>query len=380
MPGDPGEYDLIYTMNQKRTIIARVPISVAGVEFGLTAPDAAVAGSTIQVDWTGPDYQNDYIDIAELDAKDNKYINYTYTREGSPLGLEMPVEPGTYQIRYILSQDRSVMASRTIEVTGLEVTVEAQDSAIAGETIVVDWSGPDYQNDYISVAEIGQADNAYKGYTYTREGSPLNLLLPLEAGDYEVRYILSQDRTVAARRPLRIDPVSATLSAEAQTPAGGMLVVDWEGPGYQSDFIAISEPGQQEGAYKTYTYTRDGSPLKVQVPAKPGSYELRYVASTIGRKMISKTALEVTPVEATIEVKPTAGPGGVLEVNWTGPGYPQDYLTISKAGDKGYISYVYAREGSPILLKLPDQPGNYEVRYVLGQGRTVLTTSPVKVE
>jgi Ca-activated chloride channel family protein len=230
------------------------------------------------------------------------------------------------------------------------------------------------------VAEVGQANNAYKGYTYTREGSPLKLLLPLEAGDYEVRYILSQDRTVAARRPLRVDPITASLAADAQTPAGGTLVVTWEGPGYQADFIAISEPDQLEGAYKTYTYTRDGSPLKVQVPAEPGSYEVRYVASTVGRKMIAKTELEVTPVDATIDVEATAAPGGVLEVNWTGPGYPQDYVTISKAGDNGYVSYVYTREGSPILLKVPEISGDYEVRYVMGQGRTVLTASPVKVE
>ena len=96
--------------------------------------------------------------------------------------------------------------------------------------------------------------------------------------------------------------------------------------------------------------------------------------------MIAKAALEVTPVEAMIDVSATSAPGDVLEVNWTGPGYQKDYLTISKAGDRGYISYVYAREGSPILLKVPEETGDYEVRYVLGQGRTVLTSVPVKVE
>ena len=96
--------------------------------------------------------------------------------------------------------------------------------------------------------------------------------------------------------------------------------------------------------------------------------------------MIAKSELEVTPVEATVDVEASAVPGGVIEVNWTGPGYPQDYLAISKVGDKGYVSYVYAREGSPILLKAPDKPGNYEVRYVMGQERTVLTANPVKVE
>ena len=318
--------------------------------------------------------------MAEIGANNNKYINYTYTRDGSPLGLQMPVDPGTYQIRYILSQDRKVMATRNIEVSGLEVSVDAPETAIAGDTITVDWTGPDYQNDYVSVAEVGQADNAYKGYTYTREGNPLQLLLPLEAGDYEVRYIISQDRTVAARQPLRIDPVTATLSAKASAPAGGALTVNWEGPDYQADFIAISEAGSKESQYTTFTYTREGSPLNVQVPAEPGNYELRYTASTVGRKVITSQSLEVTPVAANVDVDASASPGDILEVNWTGPGYERDYLTISKAGEKGYISYVYAREGSPVLLKVPDEPGDYEVRYVMGQGRTILTASSVKVE
>jgi Ca-activated chloride channel family protein len=56
------------------------------------APETAVAGSTIEVAWEGPDYDNDFISVARPD--DSGYENYTYTREGAALDLLMPTEPG----------------------------------------------------------------------------------------------------------------------------------------------------------------------------------------------------------------------------------------------------------------------------------------------
>lgn len=44
------------------------------------------------------------------------YINYTYTRDGNPLRLRMPDEPGTYELRYSF-RDRQVIHTRPITVT-----------------------------------------------------------------------------------------------------------------------------------------------------------------------------------------------------------------------------------------------------------------------
>ena len=98
--------------------------------------------------------------------------NYTYTREGTPLDLVMPTEPGTYEIRYIMNQDRTILATRTIEISAVAASLTAPDTASVGETIEVAWDGPDYQNDFISVARTDD-ERGYENYTYTREGSPL---------------------------------------------------------------------------------------------------------------------------------------------------------------------------------------------------------------
>jgi Ca-activated chloride channel family protein len=151
MPTEPGTYELRYVANQDRTVLATRVIEVVGHHRqSLMAPETAVAGSTIEVAWEGPDYANDYIAIARPD--DNGYENYTYTREGAALDLLMPTEPGTYELRYVANQDRTVLATRVIEVTAISASLVAPETAVAGSTIKVTWEGPDYDNDFISVA------------------------------------------------------------------------------------------------------------------------------------------------------------------------------------------------------------------------------------
>jgi Ca-activated chloride channel family protein len=99
---------------------------------------------------------------------DSGYENYTYTREGAALDLLMPTEPGTYELRYVANQDRTVLASRVIEVVAVTASLMAPETAVAGSTIEVAWEGPDYDNDFIAIARPD--DSGYENYTYTREG------------------------------------------------------------------------------------------------------------------------------------------------------------------------------------------------------------------
>jgi Ca-activated chloride channel family protein len=81
----------------------------------------------------------------------------------------MPTEPGTYELRYVANQDRTVLASRVIEVVAVTASLMAPETAVAGSTIEVAWEGPDYANDFIAIARPD--DNGYENYTYTREGA-----------------------------------------------------------------------------------------------------------------------------------------------------------------------------------------------------------------
>ena len=79
-------------------------------------PATAAAGSTIRVAWSGPDYRSDYIAVAAPGAEGSSEITHAYTRAGSPAQLKLPDESGTYEVRYILHQSRSILAREKIEI------------------------------------------------------------------------------------------------------------------------------------------------------------------------------------------------------------------------------------------------------------------------
>ncbi|MDJ0820505.1 MAG: VWA domain-containing protein [Paracoccaceae bacterium] len=376
MPPEPGTYELRYVMADGRQILATQTITVTPAEATLEAEASALAGAELPVTWTGPDYRNDYIAISE--PGDRGYENYAYTRNGSPGSLTMPAVPGTYELRYVMAQDRTVLATKMIEVTAVTATLDAPEQATAGEELTVGWTGPDYRNDYLSVARPG--DDRYENYTYTREGAPLDLTMPLTPGTYELRYIMAQDRTVLATKVIEVVEVGARLTTPETARAGARIVVDWDGPGYERDYVSVARVGDPR--YEAYTYTRQGNPLLLQMPPLPGEYEVRYVAASGGESVLVRKPITLTEVSATLEAAESGPAGGNLAVHWEGPEYRDDYIAVSAVGasDSDYETYVYTREDSPTIIKLPEAPGAYELRYYMGKGKRVIARRPVTVE
>jgi len=373
MPTVPGEYELRYVLHQDRVTMAVQPITVTDVSASLTAPDTAEAGSTVQVGWDGPNYDNDYITVSK--PGDDGYENFTYTRAGNPLDLLMPTEPGDYELRYVVRQDRSVLATRTITVTDIGASLTAPDTAEAGSTVQVGWDGPNYDNDYITVSKPG--DDGYENFTYTRAGNPLDLLMPTEPGDYELRYVVRQDRSVLATRLITVTKISGALTAPATAEAGSTVQVGWEGPDYDNDYITVSR--LDDDGYETFTYTRAGNPLDLVMPPEPGEYEIRYVVRQ-DRSVLARQAITVTEIEATLVGPDTVTVGATIDVGWTGPDYDRDFISVGPQDGGRYMTYTYTSQGNPLRLTVPTEPGTYELRYQLGQGNGILTSVPITVE
>jgi Ca-activated chloride channel family protein len=376
MPPEPGDYLIRYIMREGRTVLSSQPVTVTEAAASVTAPETAVAGATVPIPWQGPDYEGDYIAVAPLEEAG--YINYAYTAKGATAQLVMPPEPGTYEVQYVMRQGRTVLASRIVTVTEAAATLQAPESASAGAALPVTWSGPDYEGDYIAVSRPDDA--GYEAYAYTRTGSPARVTMPAEPGVYELRYVMRQDRTVIARRAITVSAVSASLAAPERARAGAPVLVDWQGPGYQPDYITVSTPGEEGHIF--YAYTRNGNPALLQLPIEPGDYELRYVAASDGRVVLARRSITLEPVEASLSAGATGPRGGRLGVLWEGPDYKGDFIALSVAGDPDnkYASYAYTSEDSPLQLRLPDLPGQYELRYVTGQGKRVLARQAVTVE
>jgi len=379
MPPEPGTYEIRYVLDQRRLAIARATIEVLPVAASIQIPDQASAGDTLTVTWSGPNYKGDFLSTARPDVRNSLYETYTYTSYGSPTELTMPAEPGEYEVRYVMSQGSTVIFRKGITILPVGAALEMPDTAAIGEPVLITWRGPDYELDFVSVARIGDRDSKYLGYAYTSKGSPLRLKMPTTPGRYEVRYVQNQDSTVLVRREIEIVPLEVRLTLPASAKVGETVLVEWDGPGYDLDYMTVAEIGSRDSKYLYYTYTRDGSPLHLQMPATPGDYEIRYVANASPDAVLASAVITLEPVDAAISAAASGAAGTSLEVQWQGPDYKGDYIAIAPRGGDRYQTYTYAREGSPLAVRLPDEPGDYEIWYVMDVGSTVLARQDLTV-
>lgn len=350
----------------------------------LAAPDDAAAGAKVKVDWKGPGHDGDYLTVATPEMAPGKHVNYTYTKRGNPAELEMPTEPGRYEIRYIWRGQKNrqevILASRVVEVAAVQASLSAPDESVAGTTIKIDWTAPGYDRDYLTVAVPGDKGGKYVSYTYANRGNPTELRLPVDAGDYELRYILGQDETILASRPIKVVAAHSSVTAPTEARIGQTIEVAWQGPGADRDYIALARPGADPGDYLSYTYTNRGNPLELDMHSEPGSYELRYIAAGDREKVLSSQTITLSGHDVALTVPATAPKAAEVTVDHTGPGYDRDYIGIAKSGEDGYVTYTYVRGNAQVRLRTPEEPGAYEVIYYLGRDDVPLARVPLTIE
>ncbi|MDR9439402.1 MAG: vWA domain-containing protein [Halomonas sp.] len=348
----------------------------------LTAPDEAPAGSVIEVAWTGPDDDRDYVTIVEAGAPEGSHTDYTRTRHGSPLTITAPDALGNHEIRYVLQQSGRTLARQPVTLTPASASVTAPEEAVTGSVIEVDWQGPDNPRDYITIVEAGAPEGSHTDYTRTRHGSPLTITAPDALGNHEIRYVLQQSGRTLARQPISLIPATAQLMVNEPILPSGEFQVEWTGPDNPRDYITIVEAGAPEGSHTDYTRTSHGSPVTLDAPEEPGDYEVRYVIQQSGRTLAS-VPVSVGAGEISLAIEGTPEAGGVVTVNWQGPGRYEDFIQIVEVGspaDDDAIREARASQGSPVQLFAPSTAGDYEVRYKASDSGEVLERITFSVE
>ncbi|HTM77356.1 MAG TPA: hypothetical protein VL133_06980 [Devosia sp.] len=124
----------------------------------------------------------------------------------------------------------------------------------------------------------------------------------------------------------------------------------------------------------------DNSQDQLVAPAEPGLYEVRYVLNE-GRRTLASAPIEVVEAEVGVAAPPQVTTGASFAVSWSASIHPNDLVTIVPVGaDEGsYATYVRVHDNSQDKLVAPAEPGLYEVRYVLNEGRRTLASAPVEV-
>ncbi|WP_223786828.1 vWA domain-containing protein [Marinicella meishanensis] len=212
-PAAPGKYDVRYVMEAPdgRQILHRIPVEVEASAVTLAFQPQAEVAAKITVNWSGPNNAGGYIDVVKQ-GYTHTYgeISYFYLEHNPESGeLLMPVEPGEYQIRFVMqgSKDRQVLASEPITVTAVPAILALPGTAAPGSTIQVQWTGPNRQGDYVDLMPADR--HTLYGeitYFYTEQNPGQGqLTMPEQAGQYKVRYVLQgRKRLVLAEQTITV--------------------------------------------------------------------------------------------------------------------------------------------------------------------------------
>ncbi|GAB2186480.1 VWA domain-containing protein [Roseibium sp. LAB1] len=177
-------------------------------------------------------------------------------------------------------------------------------------------------------------------------------------------------------------PEASVRPASNEAPATSLLEVAFEGPGLEGDFLRVVTPDGNRLERDLWTYVRDGNPAKLALPTQPGDYEVVYVWTEGGERVLAKAAVKVTEVEATLTYAPEVAAGKPVEIAFEGPNGPEDWIgVIPKDGtvDEYQGRWAGTVDGSPVTIQAPSEAGNYEVIYVTGIDQTILTRKPLTV-
>lgn len=173
-----------------------------------------------------------------------------------------------------------------------------------------------------------------------------------------------------------------SLTAPANAAVGAAVEIAWQGPADARDFITIVPSDAPAGRYLAYEYAT-ASPVTLTAPQEPGSYEIRWLGAASPYPTLVSVPLTIVDATATLEAPATVAAGEDFAVTWTGPDNAREFIALVRvdAAEGTYNGpYKYTREGSPLTLRAPDAPGDYELRYLMANTpyRT-LGRAPVRV-
>lgn len=383
-PPEAGDYVIKYFLEQDNTALFETPITITEPQVSLTAPSEADISQAIEVVWTGPNTPGDFIGIGKVGAGGSaQWINFAETSAGNPARLMTPAEPGEYLIKYFLDQDNTPLVATPITLRQPEVSLSAPASAEVSTMIEVAWTGPNTQGDFIGVGKTGAGGSGqWRNYVETGTGNPVQLLVPAEPGDYLIKYFLEQRNTPLFAIPFRVTPASVSMDVPAVATGGTTIEIPWTGPNHAGDFIGIGLMGAGGSAqWRSYAETSDGTPARLRIPTAGGDYAVQYFLNQNNTSALSVPVAVTTPT-ATLNAPASAEAGAILEISWTGPNYPSDFIGIGKIGAGGsaqWRSYAETAVGPVLSLTLPDEPGDYLIQYFVNADKTAIAKRPLTI-
>jgi Ca-activated chloride channel family protein len=345
-------------------------------------------------------------------------LSIQVSRKGSPVsGAEIslvrgipdeewtaPIEDGATQLQLPAGRYRGTITSpdfKPVEVSGIDhgevegainldlsaipsVTLDvAPEHPAAGDHAYIQfWGAPD-DSDWVTVAVAGTPLGSYlvRSPTTGRSGNVI-LRMPDTMREFEARFVNQSDQGVLqilGRRVFQSSQSRVSIDTPEKQENGTPLQISWQGPNLTGDHITIKGGDDDAVGDEVCILATSGGPVTTTAPMVPGTYEIRYVTG-LGRTL-ARANLDIYEVLATLRTPTELRPGEEFAIEWTGPNDPQDYLSISlpESENEAYIDWQPVESGNPLHLRSPQDPGEYEIRYVRSSDGALLAREPLAV-
>lgn len=302
-PTRAGDYEVRYLLSGKTVLASSGPIKVTeGAPVTFSAPASAEAGTALKFSWKGPNNKGDTIVLAPVSESDAFYGHPDQRTSIANNTLQVPREPGSYELRYMLN-NKTVVGRGPVTVTAPKpVTIQHPASMAAGVEFDLTWAGPNNNTDALVLAPVSENDSFYGGEKYriaANAKSRGHFPAPVDTGSYEIRYLLN-GKTVLTRSPLTVTASGpASVQAPAHVKANQRFALSWTGPSNPRDMIVVCRASERDDYLGAYYHDLahfgrgggSGGKADFTAPKVAGDYELRYVLG--GKKILARTPLVV---------------------------------------------------------------------------------------
>ena len=387
LPATVGTYVLSWK-DDKQQLLAEAPITVTEAQFALKVPETAPKGTLLKIGLTAPASIEGHVHIFAK-GKD-KSITYGYVRPNPQGGyldseLQLPVETGDYEVKW-LTDNKEVLAEAPIQVVDSEIKLTMPASAPKGTLLKVGLSAPDKLEGHVHIFAKGKEQSITYGYVRPNpQGGYLDaeFQLPAEPGDYEVKW-MSDRNEVLATAPIQVTDSEIKLELPSSAPKGTLLKIGLTAPDGLVGHVHIFAKGKPDSI--TYGYVRENpikgyEPSEFMLPATPGDYEIKWMSDR--NEVLAAAPFQVTDAEISLSAPPQVQKSTEIQIALTGPDGLAGHVHLFAKGKEHSITHGYVRANDvqgyePTTLTVPDQLGDYSLRWLTDRNE-VLAETPISV-
>lgn len=354
----------------------------------ITAPSTAEKGTLIKIEHQAeqPGLEGHVYLYAK--GKDQS-ITYGYVRpEGDrypPTELRLPATPGDYTLSWKDPQEQ-LLAETAITVTEAQIALKVPESAPKGTLLKVGLTAPANLEGHVHIVAKGKDKSITYGYVRPNpQGGYLDaeLRLPVETGAYEIRWLSDRNELLAAA-PIQVTESEVKLELPASAPKGTLLKIGLNAPDGLAGHVHIFAKGKDQSI--TYGYVRENpikgyEPTEFSLPATPGDYEVKWLSER--NELLAEAPIQVTEADIRLSAPDQVQKSTEIQIALQGPDGLSGHIHLFAKGKDQSITYGYVRASAtqgyePATLTVPDQLGEYSLRWLTDRNE-LLTETPIKV-